>query len=994
MRQRRRQLGLSLFLVCCLVSAAVQSASAGIEIAEDLLVDLRSEDLKPGPVTEWLNHGSLGGSFVAVGNPVVEDVADWQNVVSLDGDSYFEGPTSVPGMEGSDPRSVEIWTYKVGLSGEQTMISWAHRGGPDGTNFGFNYADNTSWGAVGHWGGGPDMGWGGDHAPNPALETWWHLAYTYDGTAARLYVNGDPAGEETTTLNTHAGNIIRVGAQGDGTGANAQANMNYIGAIAQVRIHDGVLTPEQIQINAQIRVRSFTKASNPSPDDEVVEVLTNASLSWSPGESAQKHTVYLGTVKEDVDAADPANPLGVLVSEEQDATTFVPGDVLEFGQTYYWRVDEVNGAPDFAVTKGDTWSFAVESFAYPIETITATASSSQAANMGPERTIDGSGLDALDQHSIDAMDMWTSGPGVIPAWIQYEFDQPYKLHEMWVWNSNQIIEAFMGLGAKDVTVETSVDGMDWVELADVPQFAQGEGAPTYLANTTVAFAGTLAQYVRITIHAGYGLLPQYGLSEVRIFQIPTAAREPNPASGTVVDSADVVLNWRVGREAVSHEVYLGTSPDDLALIASTTEASYDLSEQGIEYGRTYYWQINEVNEAGSPSVYAGEVWNFTVPDYATVEGFETYDDHCNRIFFAWQDGLGHNGSEACAVAPYNGNGTGSIVGNAEAPFAEQTIVYAGSQSMPLSYDNVSESISEMSISTNDLAIGRDWSSGAPETLVLWILGDADNAATDRLYLKVDNAKVLFDGDLTQPAWTQWNIDLDTLNVNLSNIQTLSIGVERIGGSGGSGMLFIDEIRLYRVAPGAVETISLINDFDSLAVGANMHDVDGWEGWWGDGQWAAKITDTVAYSGANALEIVGARDDLVPNWPLVDSGVYVASVMQYVPAATDGLMHYGPLSSYGPSWDEMAWLGTLLSNCSTGFVYVSELDSGSRTETPLIRDQWVELRIVMNFDANTCDFYYGDVLLGSRECPSAQGFDIWPDDDVDVIYYDDFRFESL
>ncbi len=48
---------------------------------------------------------------------------------------------------------------------------------------------------------------------------------------------------------------------------------------------------------------------------------------------------------------------------------------------------------------------------------------------------------------------------------------------------------------------------------------------------------------------------------------------------------------------------------------------------------------------------------------------------------------------------------------------------------------------------------------------------------------------------------------------------------------------------------------------------------------------------------------------------------------------------------------------------------------------------------MNFDGNACDFYYGDTLLGSLECPSAMGFDIWPDDDVDVLYYDDFRFES-
>jgi hypothetical protein len=71
MRQRRRTLGLSLFMAFCLVGLAVQSTDAGIEIAEELLVDLRSEDLSPGPVTEWPNHGSLGGSFVAFGNPIV-----------------------------------------------------------------------------------------------------------------------------------------------------------------------------------------------------------------------------------------------------------------------------------------------------------------------------------------------------------------------------------------------------------------------------------------------------------------------------------------------------------------------------------------------------------------------------------------------------------------------------------------------------------------------------------------------------------------------------------------------------------------------------------------------------------------------------------------------------------------------------------------------------------------------------------------------------------
>ena len=67
-------------------------------------------------------------------------------------------------------------------------------------------------------------------------------------------------------------------------------------------------------------------------------------------------------------------------------------------------------------------------------------------------------------------------------------------------------------------------------------------------------------------------------------------------------------------------------------------------------------------------------------------------------------------------------------------------------------------------------------------------------------------------------------------------------------------------------------------------------------------------------------------------------------------------------------------------------------SATRVEADLLRDQWVELKIVMNLDINSCDFYYGDVLLGTRECFSSQSANMWPNDDVDVVYYDDFRFE--
>jgi len=68
--------------------------------------------------------------------------------------------------------------------------------------------------------------------------------------------------------------------------------------------------------------------------------------------------VYFGKVLEDVNEAGITDPRGVLVSQNQDDTTYNPG-LLEFGQQYYWRVDEVNAPPDSTVYKGDTWSFKI-----------------------------------------------------------------------------------------------------------------------------------------------------------------------------------------------------------------------------------------------------------------------------------------------------------------------------------------------------------------------------------------------------------------------------------------------------------------------------------------------------------------------------------------------------------------------------------------------------------------------------------------------------------
>lgn len=289
---------------------------------------------------------------------------------------------------------------------------------------------------------------------------------------------------------------------------------------------DGIVDAQDLAVLSEhMDVRGPAVAH--APGANATEVPCDVVLTWTPGDFAQTHDVYFGTSWDAVLDANRTSPLDVLVSRDQEPNAYDPLECLEFGQTYYWRVDEIGAAPDFTIYRGPVLSFTTEAYAYPIGNIVATASSSQ-PGMGPEKTVDGSGLDAGDGHSTTPADMWTSR-GVTPNWITYEFDGVCVLHELWVWNSNQAIEPFLGFGAKSVTIEYSIDGTTWATLDGVPEFARAPGKPGYVANTKVSFSGVSAQFVRLTIDSTWGAIAMNtGLSEVRFFYIPVRPYAPVP----------------------------------------------------------------------------------------------------------------------------------------------------------------------------------------------------------------------------------------------------------------------------------------------------------------------------------------------------------------------------------------------------------------------------------------------------------------------------------
>ena len=357
---------------------------------------------------------------------------------------------------------------------------------------------------------------------------------------------------------------------------------------------------------------------NAFPIHQASDVFRDVVLTWKADDTSQTHNVYFGTASDTVAVADTANPLDVLVSAGQATATFDPGR-LEFEGTYYWRVDDVNGLPDFTVNTGRVRSFTVETMVNPITAISATASSSFGPSL-PERTIDGSGL-TDDLHGVSAKDMWISAS--IPATIEYAFDQANMLQELWIWNSNQLVESFVGFGAKDVVIEHSLDGENWTVLEGVGPLVRAPGTRGYSHNNIIDFGGVLAQQVRVTINSVQGIAPQASLSEVRFHATPIYARNPLPAVGSNTDSTEVVLNWVPGRVAASHDVLfnetLAAIEDGSALLANTTDPWLDLSELDLMPNTTYYWQVNEVNDLADPPVYEGPVWHFTTPERTSAQ---------------------------------------------------------------------------------------------------------------------------------------------------------------------------------------------------------------------------------------------------------------------------------------------------------------------------------------------------------------------------------------
>jgi hypothetical protein len=97
------------------------------------------------------------------------------------------------------------------------------------------------------------------------------------------------------------------------------------------------------------------------------------------------------------------------------------------------------------------------------------------------------------------------------------------------------------------------------------------------------------------------------------------ASSPNPADKETSVDSNVILSWKPGKDALSHDIYFGRDFNDVNdadiydsnVYMGNQDVNYwdvnNYDTNGLEPGTTFYWRIDEVAAATTK----GDVWSFT-----------------------------------------------------------------------------------------------------------------------------------------------------------------------------------------------------------------------------------------------------------------------------------------------------------------------------------------------------------------------------------------------
>jgi hypothetical protein len=584
-------------------------------------------------------------------------------------------------------------------------------------------------------------------------------------------------------------------------------------------------------------------AYNPDPANEAELIDLNVTLSWTAGFGAKLHYVFFG---EDFDEVNDAT-----VGTPQGSTSYTPGP-LKLAKTYYWRVDEFDAA---ATHKGDIWSFTTlgavggPNPANGAEGVSPTVvlSWNAGAVAASHEVYFGTDADAVKNATTaspeykgpKALGDESYDPGVLTLNTSYYWridevnstnsDSPW-VGNVWSFTTGDffVIDDFEDYNAGDNQIWFSWhDGLG----------AGAPGTPGYLpGNGTGSAVGdeTTASYTEETIvNGGLQSMPisfdnnkqgfaNYSEAELTLSAVRDWTAEGvtelslwfrgNPASvgsfvegpvGTYTITAAGADIWNQADE-FHYAFKTLTGPGSIVARVESVEQTDNWAKAGV--------MIRETLDAGSK--FAAVYITPTNPDGTATNGCR-FQARTDTDASATSDSSVATAEQTAIVAPYWVKLERDVAGSFRGYYSGN-----GSTWIPMEWNPQSISMSSnvyvgLALTSHNVAatcqavfsgvqitgtVGPQWANQD--------IGIASNA-TEPLYVAVSNsagtpAVVVYDDPAAANinTWTEWVIPLQALadqGINLTNVDRIAIGLGTRGNMtvpGGSGKMYIDDIRLY------------------------------------------------------------------------------------------------------------------------------------------------------------------------------------------------------
>jgi len=449
-----------------------------------------------------------------------------------------------------------------------------------------------------------------------------HVVISWDGAAnlVSMYLDGQLIVSDAPFLA-----LSQIVDQNNWLGRSQRDDILYTGSYNEFRIWDHAMTADEAEESyvAGPDASYLAFSYDPQPADGATELVTSQTLSWSKTDHplTTGQILYWGTDEAAVTNATPAS-LDVHVENLLATATEFVLPTLDEGTTYYWRVDEVSQpAPQTLLGPESTqWHYrkGTNALGEPSASWKAETYVEDGSWQAGQTSI---GYGDNDDHTVlsDMRNNYSTiylrhtlpiaGPDDIPSALQLKV---YVDDGCIVWiNGTELSQRFYcSSGFKAYNALTGApdhEATGWDTL-DIP------GAPGLLhTGTNVIAIHALNQTLNssdFSIDAQLRSIFQSFSVKGNTWRFTTrtgAAGSPFPANGAMGQPLGLTLSWASSSAVTGHRVYLGTAPNDLALVADNL-ADRSYHPGNLVYGTQYFWRVNCVY-ADQPEV-TGAVWAF------------------------------------------------------------------------------------------------------------------------------------------------------------------------------------------------------------------------------------------------------------------------------------------------------------------------------------------------------------------------------------------------